>query len=201
MKHPPKQRSPYQMGVPLNELVWDIFEKVWTQRNEILHNTDNYTSRAEATNKTNRLLQYKRHRTELVSPSDCQHPEIVIINWKTGYARIQYIFCRRLANHKECRKWRMAVHRSRRCSFAVDQCAGLVDWPRITASYSRCHVGFGFCSLVGPQLKFSTSFQGVKREKKRGSDFQANQFCLIWTKVHSSACKLSIYTNSSAWYR
>ena len=78
-------RLPYQMEVLLNESVWDIFKNVWTQRNEILHNTDSYTSRAEATNATNRLLWYKRHKTELFSESNYYlicHPEIVIINWK-----------------------------------------------------------------------------------------------------------------------
>ena len=74
------------MGVLLNESVWEIFEKVWTQRNEILHNSDSYTSREEAKSANQRLLLYKRLQKDLLSPNDyclIGHPEIVVINWKT----------------------------------------------------------------------------------------------------------------------
>ena len=69
MERLPKQRSPHQMGVLLIKSVWDIFKKVWTQRDEILHNTDSYTSRAEATSEkngyydTNDLKQIYFHQT------------------------------------------------------------------------------------------------------------------------------------------
>ena len=50
MERSPKQRSPYQMGVLLNESVWDISEKVWTQRNEMLHKTTSpYVSKPKCT--------------------------------------------------------------------------------------------------------------------------------------------------------
>lgn len=68
------------MGDLLNELVWNIFEKVWTQSNDILHNTDNHVSRMESTTATNQLIRYKInklnyfHRTTTSTPNTPKLP-------------------------------------------------------------------------------------------------------------------------------
>lgn len=56
MDAPPKQRSPHQIEVLRQELVWGIFEDVWTQQNTILHNANSHVERAELTATTNKLL-------------------------------------------------------------------------------------------------------------------------------------------------
>ena len=69
-KNPPKQRSPYQMGVLLQETVWSIFEEVWAKRNSILHEPDNHVNRAEMNTITRKLLDYKRNSVDLLTPHD-----------------------------------------------------------------------------------------------------------------------------------
>lgn len=74
------------MGVLLHELVWGIFEDVWTQQNTILHSVDSHVERAELTAATNKLFRYKRDRIKLLSPHDhhlIKYPDIDIMNWKS----------------------------------------------------------------------------------------------------------------------
>ena len=83
-KNPPKQRSPYQMGVLLQETVWSIFEEVWAKRNSILHEPNNHVDRAEMDSITRKLLDYKQNSMDLLSPHDqncVDYPEITIVNW------------------------------------------------------------------------------------------------------------------------
>lgn len=74
------------MGVLLQETVWDIFEELWTKRNEILHGPDSHVEKAKITTATRRLLHYKRHSNDLLSPSAqylINYPELTIINWSS----------------------------------------------------------------------------------------------------------------------
>ena len=99
---PPKQRSPYQMGVLLQETVWDIFEELWTKRNEILHGPNSHVEKAETSTATRRLLHYKRHSNDLLSPS-AQHqinfPELTIINWSSKRKKDQLRVLDKLHRH------------------------------------------------------------------------------------------------------
>ena len=99
---PPKQRSPYQMGVLLQETVWDIFEEIWAKRNEILHGPNSHVETAEITTATRKLLNYKRHSDELLSPS-AQHliayPEATILNWSSKRKKEQLKLMNKLNRH------------------------------------------------------------------------------------------------------
>ena len=67
---PPKDKSPLDMSALLVEEVWNLFEKLWAKRNEILHKDDSHAAKSETSHLTDQLLEYRRNRQRLLAVGD-----------------------------------------------------------------------------------------------------------------------------------
>ena len=102
---PPNNARPIKWEYYFKKL-YGIFEEQWTKRNEILHGPDSQVEKAETNTATRRLLHYKRHSNDLLSPSDQQfinYPELTIINWSSKRKKDQLRLLNKLhrAWHKD----------------------------------------------------------------------------------------------------
>ena len=81
---PPKSKTPFELSVLLIESVWKLFESLWEKRNDILHRDDGVAARAEESQLTTQLLQFRRRRHTLLRATDRHHIEhsiTDIIRW------------------------------------------------------------------------------------------------------------------------
>lgn len=79
-----RDRNPLEMSALLVEEVWNLFNKLWQARNDILHGSESYEAQVENRHRTEQLLTYRRRRNIFLSPGDrhlIEHLPRDIISW------------------------------------------------------------------------------------------------------------------------
>jgi hypothetical protein len=85
------QKDPFELSVSLICGSWDVFEAMWTARNNILHGEDGQLIEKEDGATISRLVQFHRECELLLSSADCtfsRYPEATILSW-TWKKRLQ----------------------------------------------------------------------------------------------------------------
>ena len=78
------KKDPLEQSVCLLRALWDIFEAQWACRNDILHGKESHVIEKDTERKTNRLLEFRTKKTEMLRRSDhwmIEYPADDIIKW------------------------------------------------------------------------------------------------------------------------
>jgi hypothetical protein len=69
-RDPPKDKTPLEMSVLLIQQVWNLFDTLWAQRNEILHGPNSHAATIDKTTTFAKLLHFRRNRKKILHPGD-----------------------------------------------------------------------------------------------------------------------------------
>jgi hypothetical protein len=86
------QKDPLEQSVSLIRCSWDIFEKLWEERNSILHDEENILSEAIHNRIDSRLLEFRRERDTLLRKTDhslINLPAITILGWSAKMKKLR----------------------------------------------------------------------------------------------------------------
>ena len=80
-----RRPEPIEQAASMVKASWDIFEKLWECRNNILHSNDSKVLERDKDTVTGRLIQYRRHNRTMLRQCDrfiiTHHPESDVIKW------------------------------------------------------------------------------------------------------------------------
>ena len=82
------KKDPLEQSVCLLWALWDIFEAQWACRNKILHGKESIVIEKDTERRTNRLLEFRTKKVEMLRRSDhwmIEYPADDIIKWTRNY--------------------------------------------------------------------------------------------------------------------
>ena len=79
-----RKKDPREQSISLVRGLWDIFEDLWMERNNILHSKENETTTLETNGINQRLLEFKYNSTDMLLANDrhiIDYPASDVIKW------------------------------------------------------------------------------------------------------------------------